>query len=194
MTIAQTRQIINLLQHKGVVFDNGLSDLEMVAIEEKFRVKFPPDLQRFLQCQLPVSDSFSNWRKGLIEEQTAEEIISMLNWPLEGMLFDIRSNNYWVPSWGNKPGDYESCVEIAKKHYYNYPKLIPIYSHRYIPSEPNESGNPVFSVNQMDIIYYGYDLASYFANEFNFKLNSSFELLSKPKREIDFWTWSVENN
>jgi hypothetical protein len=44
----------------------------------------------------------------------------------------------------------------------------------------------------MDIIYYGYDLATYFANEFNFKLTSEFKLLDKPNREIDFWTKWVE--
>lgn len=191
MTIPQTKQIINLLQRKGVVFEPGLSDAEVIEIEEKFVIRFPPDLKRFLQCGLPVGESFYNWRKGLTDETTASAILYMLNWPLKDILFDIRTNNYWTPHWGNKPADLAERIAIAKKHYYTYPKLIPIYSHRFIPSEPHESGNPVFSMYGMDIIYYGYDLATYFANEFYLKLNSSFEQPAKPLREIAFWSSCV---
>ena len=52
-------------------------------------------------------------------------------------------------------------MEVAKA-----PRLIPILSHRYMPDDPPLAGNPVFSVYQTDIIYYGYDLASYFESEF----------------------------
>lgn len=194
MTIPQTKQIINLLKHKGVLFDNGLSDLEISEIQEKFEVSFPQDLKRFLQLQLPISDKFINWRQGIKDQQAAEKIWFMLNWTWEGMLFDIKENNFWVESWGNKPNDYESKVKIAKQHYDSYPKLIPIFSHRFIPSVPNEAGNPVFSVWGMDIIYYGYDLATYFAHEFYFKLNDSFNILDKPNREIEFWSWCIEQN
>ncbi len=44
--------------------------------------------------------------------------------------------------------------------------MIPVFSHRYLPDDPNEAGNPVFSVYQTDIIYYGADLLDYFENEF----------------------------
>jgi hypothetical protein len=44
--------------------------------------------------------------------------------------------------------------------------MIPVYSHRYLPAEPCEAGNPVLSIYQTDIIHYGYDLADYFAREF----------------------------
>jgi len=47
------------------------------------------------------------------------------------------------------------------------PKLIPVYSHRFLPSEPLANGNPVLSVWQTDIIiYHGPDLESYFEREF----------------------------
>ena len=105
------------------------------------------------------------------------------------MLFDLQFNDFWVDRWGNKPSNFESKVSIAKKNYETHPKLIPIYSHRYLPSRPNETGNPIFSVHQMDIIYYGYDLATYFANEFQFELPSQyFEIPEKPKRTIEFWS------
>lgn len=193
MTIPQTKQIINLLAHKGVSFDDGLSDLEITLIQDKFGVNFPPDLKRLLQLQLPTSEKFINWRLGLTDNSTAEKIWQMLNWTWDGMLIDITKYNFWAKSWGQKPSDNENAIRIAKEHYDSYPKLIPIYAHRFIPSEPNEIGNPVFSIWGMDIIYYGYDLATYFAHEFYFKLNDSFRSVEKPKR-IEFWSWCVDVN
>jgi hypothetical protein len=188
MTTKQTKHIIRLLTDKGVHFDSGLTDDEVLQVETKFNIKFPPDLKLFLQISLPTSDSFVNWRLGLKSKSEADKIVLRLDWPLEGMLFDLQSNDFWVDSWGNRPDNYDDKVLIAKRHYETYPKLIPIYSHRYIPSLPNENDNPVFSVHQMDIIYYGYDLATYFANEFGFALTEYFELLDEPKKEIEFWS------
>lgn len=194
MTKKQAKQIIQLLSSKGVHFDSGLTDDEIVQIEQKFELQFPPDLNLFLQTALPTSEGFVNWRLGLKSKDEAAQIMNRLNWPLEGMLFDLKSNDFWTDAWGKRPDNYEESILIAKKHYETYPKLIPIYSHRYIPSRPNEKDNPVFSVHQMDIIYYGFDLATYFANEFRFALMDNFEKLKEPKKEIDFWSWCVENN
>jgi hypothetical protein len=81
----------------------------------------------------------------------------------------------------------EKNLEIANRYFEDYPKLIPVYAHRYISSEPNEAGNPVYSVQQTDIIYYGYDLANYFANEFHFILPETFLIPEITKRAIRFW-------
>jgi len=188
MTPEQTKHITKLLTDKGVHFDSGLTADEVLQVETKFNFKFPPDLKLFLQTSLPTSDQFVNWRLGLKSKNEAEKIISQLDWPLEGTLFDLQSNDFWVDSWGNRPDNNDDKVSIAKRQYETYPKLIPIYSHRYIPSRPNENTNPVFSIHQMDIIYYGYDLATYFANEFGITLTDDFELLDKPKKEIEFWS------
>jgi hypothetical protein len=192
MTTEQTKRIIQLLTDKGVHFDNGLTDDELSQVETIFDFKFPPDLKLFLQTALPTSDRFVNWRLGLNSKEETAKIIERLNWPLDGMLFDLQSNDFWIKRWGDKPNTYEEQERIAKEKYLTFPKLIPIYSHRYIPSLPGEEGNPIFSVYQMDIIYYGYDLATYFANEFGFKLTTEFELLDKPKREIEFWSKWVD--
>ena len=71
------------------------------------------------------------------------------------------------------------------------PKLIPLMGHRYLPAEPCEAGNPVLSVYQADIIYYGADLDAYF----NIELR-----LGEPKRygdgarRIRFWSDLVDRN
>lgn len=187
MTTNKAKYLIKLLLDKGIVFASGLTDNEIFQIETKFNFTFPLDLKLFLQISIPISDNFVNWRLSLTSTEEFEKTLSRLNWPLEGILFDVQFNDFWTDSWGTKPKDNESKFLIVKKHYALYPKLIPIYSHRYIPAEPNKQGNPIFSIYQTDIVYYGFDLASYFSNEFNFKLPSSFEILTKPKRIIKFW-------
>ena len=109
---------------------------------------------------LPIYDSFVNWRQGLTFKDSEDKILSRLDCPLGGMLFDLQNNDFWINSWEDKPDTYSEKERIAREKYLTFPKLIPIYSHRYIPMEPMESGNPIFSVHQMDIIYYGYVLAT----------------------------------
>ncbi len=191
MTIAQTQELIAILQGKGVKFEMGLTDDEVLKIESVFSVIFPPDFKLFLQTALPVSKQFVNWRRGIEHKDEAAKIFSRISGPWEGMLFDVAVNNYWNGLWGEKPGTNDDKVTIAKKHYYTYPILIPVYSHRYIPANPSEAGNPIFSVVQMDIIYYGYNLATYLANEFYFALPENFESPEQPK-QIEFWSDCVE--
>jgi len=185
-------RLLRLLKDKGIQFDSGLTDSEVIQIETKFSLKFPADLKQFLQLGLPISKSFINWRQGLNLNETENEIISRLDWPLEGMLFDLQRNDFWINSWGDKPNTFEEKATIARQKYLTIPKLIPIYSHRYIPMEPLDAGNPVFSVYQMDIVYYGNDIATYFSNEFHLKLPIGFEKVEKPKI-IRFWSNWIDN-
>jgi len=193
MTEDQVNYIINTLGKVGIQFDKGLTDAEIGQIEDEFKVNFPPDLKLFLQTALPISQNFVNWRQGLGFEQEAAKIMSRIDWPLNGMLFDVKSNGFWIDSWGLMPESIDDRISIAKTAYQEYEKLIPIYSHRYIPSLPNENDNPVFSVYQMDIIYYGYNLPGYFSNEFKFSLRDDFEILREPKKGIKFWTAWIDD-
>lgn len=179
--------LVKLMTCKGIQFENGLSNEEIKAVEESFAVSFPPDLQCFLQYALPVSPRFVNWRKGLNSDEEKESIISRINWPLDGLLFDIHNDSFWREQWGRKPENTLEMEEIATIAYRDAPKLIPIYAHRFIPSSPNEEGNPIFSVHQTDIIHYGYDLISYFANEFFLILPEDIILAQEPKF-IPFWS------
>ena len=58
---------------------------------------------------------------------------------------------------------FSRAFAVAKRAMDAAPKLVPIAGHRFIPEAPHEEGNPVFSVHQTDIIYYGRDLAEYAA-------------------------------
>lgn len=74
MNNMQIKEIIKKLKGKSVKFENGLSDEEVRQIENKFNLKFPPDLRGFLQIELPISNSFVNWRLGLKSESEAINI------------------------------------------------------------------------------------------------------------------------
>lgn len=100
------------------------------------------------------------------------------------MLFDIEHNTFWDPEWGSKPNSKEEAKAIAKKAIEQAPNLIPVFSHRYLPSEPYERGNPVLSVYQTDIVVYGVDLPTYLANEFHWPLAEQ----AKPTKDIRSWT------
>lgn len=173
-----------LREEHGVVVDSGLTDAEIDTCQREFAIEFPPDLREFLQCGLPVSDRFPDWRNG-----AREELRSWLQLPLEGILFDVEYNAFWLPEWGNRPDEIESAARIVRQLLDNAPKLIPIYAHRMIPDRPNATGNPVFSVHQTDIICYGSDLRDYFIHEFFSKSELGvWPIPQHAVREIDFWS------
>lgn len=179
MDAVYLKEVVTELRLLGEKFDHGLTDTEIQDIENCFQFRFPTDLRTFLQFALPTSKSWVNWRTHSIES-----IRKRFAWPSEGICFDVEHNNFWVESWGRRPTDLSESLIVAKQHIAEAPILIPLYSHRYIPGEPLEAGNPIFSVYQTDIIYYGYDLASYVTAEFS---------IAKPNwaknapRPIRFW-------
>ncbi|MEL6191651.1 MAG: SMI1/KNR4 family protein [Bacteroidota bacterium] len=186
MTKDQVNYFVPILERQGVIFEEGLAKEEIIEIESLFGIQFPSDLGTFLGTRLPVSQGFIDWREAIQNEEVQSSIENRLAWPMDGLLFDIEHNDFWFSSWGSKPPELQKRLRVASQNIKNQPKLIPIYSHRYISSLPNESGNPVFSVYQTDIIYYGLNLADYFSNEFEIILPESFQVKKEPK-EIPFW-------
>lgn len=166
---ALIRSSISLMEEAAVIFDQGLSDLEIADVEYQFGIRFPPDLRAFLRVALPVGfdgpadnlPPFHNWRCS-----NDPRLAFYLDLPFEGLAFDIEQNSFWVDSWGERPRVLSEALSIARAQYLAAPKLIPVYGHRYLPEDPCEAGNPVFSVHQMDIIYFGQNLWDYFEQEF----------------------------
>ena len=142
----------------------GLSDAEVQALERQFKFMFPPDLRSLLRFMIPVGSHFPNWRgdPAVLQDR--------FDWPFEGICFDVEHSRFWLQEWDLKPANAQARREIVGHAVADVPRLIPIYSHRYIPSAPSSEGNPVFSVYQTDIIYYGNDLADYFHKEFGVPL------------------------
>lgn len=67
------------------------------------------------------------------------------------------------------------------------PKLVPLWGTRYLPADPHEAGNPILSVVQTDIIYYGVDLSAYFVREFGLATANQQDAAVTPRR-IRFWS------
>jgi hypothetical protein len=179
--------LVDLLRRlDDVVLADGLTDEEVSKVESTFAFRFPPDLRQLLQYALPVSPSFLDWRGA-----SEESLRGRLDWPADGICFDIENNSFWWKEWGPKPADIATAQEIARREIANYPTLIPIFSHRYIPEEPHVAGNPVFSIYQTDIIYYGVDLTNYFGNEFSSPRQYNLPNLESV-RKIRFWSELVE--
>jgi hypothetical protein len=99
------KQLISLMENvnAGVFFEQGLGNSEIAEAEETFHFEFPQDLREFLQLALPVG-SFPNWRS-----DPKEKLQGLMDWPLEGMLFDLRSNAFWLSQWGKRPDDLDEA-------------------------------------------------------------------------------------
>jgi hypothetical protein len=144
-----------------IALEPGLSDEEFDDVESRFKFVFPPDLRALLAAALPVSPRFPDWRSAL-----DEDLETALDWPTEGICFDVERNGFWLEAWGVRPLDSDEAGAIARERIAEAPTLIPIYGHRYIPDQPARIGNPVLSVSQSDIIYSGRDLPDYLEREF----------------------------
>jgi hypothetical protein len=185
------REAQSVLIKAGVQIDAGLTAQEFARVESEFEFRFPPDYREFLATGLPVSRGWVNWRSG---ERSA--IHQRFSWPLEGICFDVEQNDFWLGEWGVKPAKLADVLEIVRRAVAEAPVLIPICGHRYIPAIPTDAGNPVFSVHQTDIIYYGADLLEYLQNEFSYyfgRINAPLLITREPRR-IGFWTRMVEAN
>jgi hypothetical protein len=109
---------------------------------------------------LEESQSFYNW----LADMTAIE--GRYAWLWEGIQFDVENNVLWPPSWGTKPASIEAQKARVRELVESAPRLIPVFQHRYLLSEPYVAGNPVLSAWQSDIIVYGANLRDYLLVEF----------------------------
>ena len=177
---AEGRPIISEFARKriaqGRIWAEGYTQSELDVAQEKYDLSFPPDLVALFLDRRPVQGY--DWRSD------EKEIRAMLAWPLEGLLFDVEHAKLWEREWGEKPKTAEARAEVLGKIVGDAPKLIPLVSHRYLPAEPHEAGNPVFSIYQSDMIYYGANLEDYFEREFA----TAERHLPNPIKHIRFWS------
>jgi hypothetical protein len=128
-------------------------------------------------------------RRDCFDWVTAEpEVVrDALEWPFEGYWARVRGAGYWWPEWGEKPSATNEQRVKLRGIFEDAPKLIPLVGHRYIPEEPNERGNPVFSVFGADIIHYGANLSDWMERETTILSQKPWP----PIKEIRFWSHAV---
>lgn len=192
-----------------IEFRPGLSNAECSALAERFGLRFPPDLRSFLQLTLPVrADEFPNWRDDAANElQLDQDYLLRGIWndidPHQQPYFDMNAEGsrelvtptfqprLWSPTWGRVPEDRDAAYAVVSEQLARAPRFIRVFAHRFMPDTPAESGNPVFSIVQTDIIHYGDDLAGYFTAEFGAPLSN---WAAKAPRDIPFWSELVRLN
>ena len=167
----------------GTQWQIGLDGPRIDALERHWELKFPRDYRQFLSVlnapdrgryHVGWSDdppygmeegddqpSYFDW------QNDDEEIVSALNWPLEGLIFDVENNALWPDSWGERPGEVTDAHEKVAQLVASAPTLIPITGHRYLLANSLEAGNPVLSVWGSDIICYGSNLRYFLLMEFS---------------------------
>jgi hypothetical protein len=158
----------------------GLAPRAIEQIESQLEATLPPDFRYLLLNLRDPSHVFFPWSDFSLK--LYDETIAGI-W--DGIAFDI-GEGFWMDRWGEKPDKHEEAVAVAREDFNSWPTLLPIYGHRFLPATPCLPRNPVFSIMQTDIIFYGADLGDYLANEF---LSPSVNLGdTAPVREIDVWS------
>jgi hypothetical protein len=164
----------------------GLSPDETTSIEALLGFRLPDDfVYLFQNLQDPggVLFPWSNFKKEKYDER--------IDRVLQGIAFDIEKNALWLDRWGTRPSALSDALQVAQRDFATWPKLLPIYGHRFLAAEPCRPGNPVFSIVQTDIIYYGADLPHYLMHEFidhNYALHTHAQKI----RRIDIWSEFAE--
>ena len=142
----------------------GLTVHELQQAQARYGFHFPPDLAELLSIALPVSLNprgwgFPNWRAP--DERLDEQVRA----PTEDLIA-AAGRGFWLPAWGRKPSSAAKGADQLRTLLAAAPRLIPVFSHRYLADRPLAAGNPVFSVAGVDVIIFGNDLSDYFATEF----------------------------
>jgi hypothetical protein len=160
---------------------------ELDDVQAKWGLRFPPDLIDHLHERRALLAGDTDPRSFDWVTADPEHIRARLTWPFESYWRSIAPNDIWWPEWGERPASPVDQKEKLRGIFARAPKLIPLASIRYIPEEPHESGNPVFSVMASDIVYYGANLTDWLERE-----RGSFQL--RPWltiKEIRFWGQAV---
>ncbi|HJQ56101.1 MAG TPA: hypothetical protein VJ890_04305 [Vineibacter sp.] len=164
----------------------GYSQHELEVIQERWNLRFPSDLVDLLRERRPLLDGPGafDW---LLSDPV--DIQGRFDWPFEGFCFDIEHNEVWWPEWGPKPEGLGEQFERLREVFAGVPTLIPLSGHRYLPADPFEPGNPVFSVYQTDIICYGANLQDWIKHE-----REGWSDDGLPIKEIRFWSEAIRKN
>lgn len=178
----QERRRLGCEWQPGTRWLGGLEEEQLAAVEHAWAWRFPPDYRLFLRRLHAVDRPLrcTAWTKvaGAPDELILQDAPAFSNWLSDGdilrrrlddlvtgLQFDVEKNGLWPVTWGVRPATTEARAERVRELVAAAPRLIPVFSHRYLLAEPCQAGNPVFSIVQSDIVVYGADLRTYFLAE-----------------------------
>jgi hypothetical protein len=173
------------------VWSAGRDMLSWSACRDRFGFESCAVHRRFLSAVLPAGSErfpqnrWPDWRFG-----SDDDLRARLNWPVDGVVFDVLNNGFWSASWGGRPAAASEVEATAREVLQSVPSMVPIFVHRCPPAAPAPENPPVFSIYQTDVIYYGDDLVDYVAHEFQVP-----PLHPNPvagSRRVPFWSDLVD--
>ncbi len=180
---------IELLVDAGVHLAPGLLPGELLAVEQRFGFAFSDVHRGLLGRVLPLDGGgparWPDWRSGSVDELRLR-----LDWPLDGVIFDVVEAGFWMEGWGPRPPEDSRAERVARASLRGLPPMIPLYGHRYLPSKPCSDDPPVFSIYQTDVIYYGDNLVDYLVREF--KVGHPRPQGITADRRVPFWSDLVD--
>lgn len=146
MDTVYVQRLSAALSARGIGIEPGLSPAEIDRVQQLLGASLPPDARTLLTTFLPASQGFPDWRGG-----SEEELRWRCDGPVEGVLFDVEVNAFWLKEWGTRPASPEEAANVARRYLTAVPRLLPLWGHRYLPCDPPIAGNPVFSITQTDV-------------------------------------------
>lgn len=176
------KSLIQELMSKGVLFDKGLSKIEVEEIEKRYNIHFPSELLKLYLVALPISFGFYNWRD--VSEKNVNRIKHALTRPTNN-LKEETSEIDWSDNWGKEPDNEEQREKIILSKVQAAPRVIPVFGHRYM-AQIDGSENPVFSIHGADIICYGKNLFTYLQAEFG--ITKLPQILLNELTYVPFWS------
>ena len=182
-------EIVDGLKAKGIQFSDNLTEEELCRIETIYDIKFPKSLRCFYSHGIPFAEKdncFPCWTN--YSESNISEIKRRIQLPYDWLLKSVL-REFWIPQWGERPKEQNEIMKLFIRISEKAPRLIPIFSHRYMPQLHNIDSPPVISTVGRDTIYYGSDLQDYLYHEFEIGCRCS---TSKNLMYIPFWSDIIE--
>src|SRR5262245_26627032 len=102
-------EVVERLKRAGVDLTPGLADDEFTRIEVTFGFSFSSEHRRFLASAVPIGDYWVDWRAA-----TYDRLRSRVDWPVDGVIFDVHNNDFWPLSWGARPADETAAERTAR--------------------------------------------------------------------------------
>jgi hypothetical protein len=163
----------------GVEIARGLRPDEFDAIETQWGFRFAPDHRAFLAGGLPVGQGWPDWR-------AADPLVvrNALNWPVDGLLFDVEHNGWWHRTWPERPETVADAVEVAYGVLRRAPQLAPLHGTYYLPDSSEDAGHPVLDVFRSVVRPAGADLVDWVERYFG----SGEGACRDPKVTVAFWS------
>ena len=180
-----------MLKNNGVKFSKGLLQDEIDEIEKIYEIKFPKSLCEFYKQGFPVSaddNRFPQWMN--FSDENISKIKKRIYAPYEWLLKYVKIG-FWVPQWGETKESNDEKIQKYLEIITDAPKLIPLYSHRYMPVLDGVDNPPVISTVGRDTIIYGGNLYEYLRNEFG---NRGDFFVKQNHINIPFWSDVIKAN